>query len=92
MDGKEGVEPGSQFDDAGSVHHRYMHFRQGRACYKRRFDDQVLGMTGEGRALYIRVAAVRKFASRILVMGDQVVDEYFGRSAEGEEHQEQTGQ
>jgi hypothetical protein len=26
MDGKEGIEPGSQFDDAGSVHHRYMHF------------------------------------------------------------------
>jgi hypothetical protein len=49
-------------------------------------------MTGEGGALYIRMAAVGKFASRILVMGDQVVDEYFRRSAEGEERQEQAGQ
>jgi hypothetical protein len=92
MDGKEGIEPGSQFDDPGGVRHRDMHHGQRRAFYERRFDHQVLGVTGEGRTLYIRMAAMGKFTSRILVMGDQVVDEYFGRSAEGEEGQEQAGQ
>jgi len=65
---------------------------QCRTFYKGRFDDQVLGMTSEGRALYICMAAMGKFAPCIRMMGDEIMDEYFGCSAEGEEHQQQAGQ